>query len=551
VILRPWWERWPERLDWELKELEARGMRHAVHEADAARVLRIDVEHTIGGAEHALEARFPDLYPYFRPVVTMPTTFRYHQAVFGGQLCLIAREPRNWKTDDSLAALIETQLPKVLRANASDDQGAAAVEEPVPEPVSEAYGYVEPGVVLIDSVATFPQEPDHGTVEIALAQWGLPLRACVIQIAAPDGAILGAANPHLRSAHTAALVKQCPEIARPEWHGLGDAQVDVIVIVYTDEIRYTTYGDDFVVLLRVRSRDTSKATKRSSPSWSKPTPYLVRGMRAGADDLGARVPQLRSLATKKVAQIGLGALGGPAAMAFARAGIGRLAIDDPDVVEAGTISRWPMGLVAAGTSKARVVRDFIGICYPYTSVDAEIWRLGEVAHDVGRGDVAVLNRLLNDADLLFDATANIAVNHALSDIAWELGLPYVGVTATAGAWGGMVVRLEKGRTSCWSCLMAVLGTTITPAPADPDGHVAPVACSDITYTGAGFDLTPLADEAVRVGIGTLCRGDLGGYPEPNWDVETLALRAPDGSLIPPSWRSFSLPPNESCPTCGG
>lgn len=567
MTVKPWTERWPGRLEWELAQLEAAGMRHVAHEPDEHGIVRIDVVHTVEGMDYELEAYFPQLYPYFRPEVRSKANFDFHQEPFGNGLCLVARDPGLWSPEDSLAAFLARQLPLIVAANAPDADRADDVEEQVPEPIRENYNYPDGDFVLVDSAWMIPGDVEHGTLDVGVIAAELPMRAAVLAVRGPDDKVLAQVDGRLRNLfktyifqarwtrvsepivqqtgpeYLAALESLRPNSARRgPWRDLGRHHIDLVGVLYPDEIRYADYGDDWVFLLRVRQR-------RSSNRAVAPTAaHLIRALRSGTQDMAARVPQLRGLRDKKVAVFGLGALGAPAATALARSGIGRLSLIDKDFVDPATTPRWPQGIVASGMRKVQAVGAFVAQNYPYTAVELAAWRLGDTGNDEVN-DVVILNHVLADTDLILDATANTAANHALADAAWELGIPYVCVSATAGAWGGIVACIERGRTACWSCFNAALDATIPLPPADdsPTGRITPVACSETTFTGAGFDLTPLSDEAVRSVVSRLSADVVGGYPAMSWSVEVLALRSPDGEPIPPSWSAFPLRPQPDCP----
>lgn len=566
----PWQERWPGRLDWEIAQLEAAGMRPQEPTISEHGVVEIDFTHTVNGVDYLLHATFPYLYPYFRPAVTTATTFDFHQEPFGGGLCLAARDPQFWLPEDSLASFVASQLPLIVRANADDDERDDAVEENVPEPVSENYVYVTPGYVLIDSAWQLPADVDHGTLKVGVLAEELPMRAAVLQVLGPDGAELAAADARLAAqfagrtflarwirrpnpimAQTAAefvehLIDLDEDLLRTgRWTNFGGRRLDLLAVVYDEEVRYFERGDDWVFLLRIE-QPPDKPQKRVTRSPKKP--FLVRAFRAGPVDMALRIPQLASLQHRRMFIAGLGALGAPAALALARAGIGVLHVLDADLVEPSTAPRWPHGLRAAGNSKVETIRALIGANWPYTKIGGIPWRLGLGVVDADEGEI--LRKMLDGVELIMDATANTAANYALSDIAWAARLPYVIVSATEGAWGGIVARLEPGRTGCFRCYYSALNNTIPLPPADlAHGSVTPTACSDTTFTGAGFDLTPLADEAVRIAVARLCEGVDGGYPSANWDVATLSLRDADGNLTVPTWQGYELPARADC-TCG-
>lgn len=575
MTAEPWWRRWPDRLVWEEAQLTANGITFRRHEPMVAETIRFDLTYVLDGVTYEMTASFPDTYPYFRPVVTATTDFRFHQNVVGKELCLLARDPALWETDQSLARLIIEQLPKIVRANAADDGGASAVEEHVPEPVAETYPYTRPDVVFIDSGFDIPADETGGGLMLAMAGQPFPLRAAVQSVegrgrtlsswdlrlapafrAGPlEARWVRIADPIIASTAKAfadQLMALRPD-ARPVWRRLAGSDgvdIDLVGVVYSDEVRYTTTGDDWVFLLRVR-RPGSRTKSGRTASVPVIETFLVHAMRAGPADLAVRVPALTFLAGRRVAQFGLGALGAPAAFAFARAGVGGLALVEPDHVEAGTIARWPLGLTAAGSHKLQTVAQWIQANWPLTEIKTWVgWRLGTPELD-GVTDNQVLDLAFEGADLILDATANLGANHALAADAWRRGVPLVQVTAKPGAWGGIVVRFVPGVTACEPCFMAALTAKTIPAPpADPAGSVTPIACSDTTFLGAGFDLTPLTDEAVRLAVATLSPSGDRDYPKAAWDVATLALRNADGSLVPPTWRSYSLPPTPGCGRCG-
>ncbi len=64
---QPWWEKYPERLEFEIRELEQAGILYEIDEAKKADgKLVITLFHTIQEKEAKLIATYPDEYPYFR-----------------------------------------------------------------------------------------------------------------------------------------------------------------------------------------------------------------------------------------------------------------------------------------------------------------------------------------------------------------------------------------------------------------------------------------------------------------------------------------------------
>lgn len=281
--------------------------------------------------------------------------------------------------------------------------------------------------------------------------------------------------------------------------------------------------------------------------------YFTRAAWVAPGGVSARAPELRPLRDRVVALFGVGCLGAPSALEFARAGVGELRILDDDHVDPATVGRWPLGFGVAGLLKVQVIADFIGKNYPSTRVVPLKHRIGVVPSPEGEvhSDHGAIRRMTGGASVIYDATAEIGVQHYLSVVAADLHIPYVAVVGTHGGWGGEVLSIAPGRTGgCWMCYrLAIEDGSIPVAPSDPQGKIQPRGCGDVTFTAAGFDMTEVAVLAVRTAVAGLCRGVSGGYPEAPWDVLTLTLRDEAGRLIVPEIRGYSLPRHERCPRC--
>lgn len=293
-----------------------------------------------------------------------------------------------------------------------------------------------------------------------------------------------------------------------------------------------------------------KKGKRKGSIRSNPYCYFAKASRTGLQDLTQRIPELSSFHDKKVTIIGLGCLGALSALEFARCGVGELRIVDFDTVEAGTIVRWPLGLESVGKRKTEVINKFISENYPFTKVIPFSHRIGEVRQSEQQtSDYEVLEAALNGTDLIYDASAETGLQHLLSDLASELRIPYIGVSTTFGAWGGVLVRIRPEKTEgCWLCYMYRLDDNSIPSAAfDPAGEIQPVGCADPIFTGTSFDLGIIALGGVRLAVSTLTEKDEKGYPSFEWDVTIIDLRDPNGNAITPSWQTFHLRKHPLCP----
>lgn len=279
--------------------------------------------------------------------------------------------------------------------------------------------------------------------------------------------------------------------------------------------------------------------------------YLMRAAYAGASDLRMRIPELKALRDRSVAVFGLGCLGAPSALEFARAGIKRVSIVDHDAVEAGTIVRWPFGLEAVGRAKCEVLAGFITANYPFTAVRQIPLRVGGVREGPeGKPERELLEEALRGIDLIYDATAELGVQHFLADRARELNVAYVAVSGTPGGWGGRVVRLAGANGPCWNCIQTAMDEPGAPSPpSGPDAAPQGRGCGDPTFEAAGFDMAQIAMLGVRVAVGELCRDVEGGYPAIPENVLVVELRGDDGCAILPSVKGRIIDRHEECDGC--
>lgn len=610
----PWWVRHPERLEYELQALEASGVPFDRDEdAFAQGIARLRVRPPISGREVELLVTFPDLYPYFRFTVETVGGERlpHHQAPMGpGRLCILGRATDNWHTTDTVAGMLATQVPRVFEAGGSNDRDAvAAIEEHQAEPFSEWYPYA-PAMLQIDGSWRIPERATSGDFsallfQIILGENGHPVVfGFVTEVRDQAGAVLASLDPRMlrmyqghrvsgrwvrapapiSSFDAEAMFAKAAELdarrRETSWEaipgrGTKELQLQLRAVVFPEEHAWRdASGQGWVFVVRGRSREmvASKAGGGSSrfirPSGKRAsaptvTPWreqsiFARAGRSGANDLAQRVPQLAPLHDARIAIVGLGCIGAPSALELARAQVAELRLMDGDIIDPGTVVRWPYGLSAAGQPKALVLADIVNREYPYTTAIGEARKLGDVrAVASAPGDTplepdeAVLERLTAGASLIYDASAEFGVQWFLSEFARERGLPYIAVTGTQGGWGGRIVRIRPGATAgCWSCMQAARSDgTLPDPPADPAGVIGPAGCAEPTFTAAGFDMVSVAMHGVRMAVSTLCGGLPGAYPAVGWDIAIIALRDQGGGLIAPTVQTFALHRHPQCPAC--
>lgn len=272
-----------------------------------------------------------------------------------------------------------------------------------------------------------------------------------------------------------------------------------------------------------------------------------------------RVPKISPIRDKTIALFGLGSIGANVAIELARNGVEKLVLLDYDYVDPGTAVRWPLGLEYAGYSKTSSIVQFIHNNYPNTKVEFFDWKIGAVGmkpiirrdgpmlHD----DHEIIQEMLKDASMVFEATAEIGVQHFLSVYAKSYGIPMISVEATQGVYGGQVMRqLPNSDSGCWWCLAQYQKEGIIPiAPKDENGAIQAAGCGDLSFTGTSFDLQNIIIAGVRLAISTLCEGIENAYPSLNFDVGILSLVDKTGNAISPKWDQCKIQKHPSCKYC--
>ncbi|MBB4823011.1 adenylyltransferase/sulfurtransferase [Sporosarcina luteola] len=153
------------------------------------------------------------------------------------------------------------------------------------------------------------------------------------------------------------------------------------------------------------------------------------------------------LRSAHVVIIGCGALGSPIAEMLVRAGVGKLTIADRDYVERSNLQRQQLFTdqdADEGTPK----------------VIAAERRLKEIRRDstirivLDHVDGPLLEQLVEDADLIMDATDNFETRLLMNDVAWKKSIPWIHGACVGSS--GTVFPFIPGRTACFRCLVPVL-----------------------------------------------------------------------------------------------
>jgi molybdopterin-synthase adenylyltransferase len=160
----------------------------------------------------------------------------------------------------------------------------------------------------------------------------------------------------------------------------------------------------------------------------------------------------QKLLAAHVALVGLGALGGPAALYLAAAGVGRLTLIDDDTVSLSNLQRQVLFATAdVGAPKTDVAAAALAAINPGVIITAHRERL----------NIDNASRLFGGADLVIDGSDSFATRFDVNAACHGLGLPLI--SGAVGRWSAQVAvfksGLTKGRAAaarlpCYRCLVA-------------------------------------------------------------------------------------------------
>lgn len=198
------------------------------------------------------------------------------------------------------------------------------------------------------------------------------------------------------------------------------------------------------------------------------------------------------LKSARVAVIGAGGLGSPAALYLAAAGVGTLGLVDCDRVEVSNLQRQVLFDTASiGRLKTESARERLLALNPDITV---------VAHTLTLRAENVLE-VLQDYDVVLDGTDRLTTRYVVNDACVLLGKPLV--SAAIHRFEGHAMTYVPGRGPCYRCLF----------PAAEEGVVANCAEAGVLGVLPGVLGTIQATEAVKIltGIGEPLVGRLLTY----------------------------------------
>ena len=213
--------------------------------------------------------------------------------------------------------------------------------------------------------------------------------------------------------------------------------------------------------------------------------------------------------------IGLGGLGSPAAMYLASAGVGRLVLNDFDIVDLSNLQRQVIHATdRLGEAKTVSARAVVEKLNPGIQVETRDGALSG----------AELEQAVSGVDIVLDCSDNLATRFAVNAACFRCKKPLV---------SGAVIRFEGQ--------LAVFAPGVGDSP-----------CYNCLY---GMD-SELGESCARTGVIAPLPGVIGSMQA----LEAIKILVSAGDSLMGSvllfdalameWRCMKLPRNPDCPTCG-
>jgi molybdopterin/thiamine biosynthesis adenylyltransferase len=188
------------------------------------------------------------------------------------------------------------------------------------------------------------------------------------------------------------------------------------------------------------------------------------------------------LAQGRVAIVGCGATGTCVSSLLARAGVGELVIIDRDYVEPSNLQRQSLFDEA---DAAESLPKAVAASRKIAAFNSEIKTKPTVADLTPEN----IESLLEDADLILDATDNFETRYLINDFAVKHGKPWIYAAAVAAY--AVTMNVLPGETACLACMF----------PSPPEGTIETCDTAGILNSAANLIGSIQATEAVKFLVG--------------------------------------------------
>lgn len=222
-------------------------------------------------------------------------------------------------------------------------------------------------------------------------------------------------------------------------------------------------------------------------------------------------PEHAQLKSKKVGIVGCGSLGSKLAVMLARAGVERFVLVDDDVFLPENIVRSELSWSDVGQHKAEAVAKRIELVAPAAKSTVRKQRVGgQESNSVADSTVG----LLQECDLIVDASAEPTVFNVLSGAAVSSSKPLLWAEIFAGGIGGLIARSRPGIDATPQDMRASIrawcAAQNAPAPRATGGYGAETEQG--TWVADDADVTVVAAHAARFALDLLLLRAPSAYP---------------------------------------
>jgi molybdopterin/thiamine biosynthesis adenylyltransferase len=553
---RPWYERFPDRLNIERLKMSERGFTLDEQALSSERRVRF-----FGKSENLvfnLTIEYPDAFPSKPPRVfsqpTDPLLARHHRAD-NREICTFGPQQIQWRANLSGGKAIDQAEAVISDAHSLNDseKPLKEIQVDVPEPASAKYIYPSATYVLVPpTIAQFAGSLPEGAsakVNVRFSNWpGHPVSQ------------FGSGRGVVSEARTATKSIQATAFYRELGTGLSVSNLRVSIIRLAEPPPFVseeklakwvnTFGNHnwigFIFPEETGNSQTLRLGWVFARRLQKGRFEYTRTFVMDGSGQNARMPRLRSLAENTIVMIGCGSLGSKIAVQLAATGVSRFGLVDFDYMEPDNSVRHEAGVDSFGIPKPWAVYRRLVTLNP--DVAQNIKTMTMVIGGMERSEIeAGFQEMLASASIVIDTTGDHGVSRLLNDLCGEFGVPQVYASVTNGARSGEIVRVVPGKTACWMCWLTQFEhKRPSEEPAPSVGVFAP-GCDQPTFTGTTYDIGVVASLAASFVVDTLLLADA-NRAHYKGDYLLWQLKDKDGAFEP---RVEVLPSQkrDTCPFC--
>jgi molybdopterin/thiamine biosynthesis adenylyltransferase len=480
----------------------------------------------VNGEVFTLRLEYPYGYPEFSPECFVEEIqFARHQSPDSGKMCLY----EEWKDNSDLNGVdvLDLAIEWIKRTQV----GQFHPDEEIDGPEPKQYSFIAPsiGTVITPEEVYLNWQGKEGIFKVNLRNLSDPqkelyLNGMLTTIHSSDesydndsrlnslfqdGELVGkcfqvlTAPPYFKNQHEIIswlgeqghkdIMKKCRSVSKH----IDDPRYSIgplLGIKYIDEVGKRGNLESRFLVIALKDVLTQKRKRPFQTQFG-----VFNSNEISPTKLFKRVPNLQPLSNKHVVVLGLGTIGAPVALEFAKAGVGKLTLVDRDVLNVGNVIRHICNLHQVGLPKVHAVRQVVNSHNPYVEVIPQVENWGMETSDER------VATTLRDADLIVCAVAHTPTEVYMNKMAYHFNIPVIYSYAGFGAWSGRVFRIEPGLTGCYDCNRWNIYENEDLQFTEPKDleELYDNGCATPAFPGSGIDTGILANLTSRLSIQTL------------------------------------------------